>query len=214
MENSANPFEIVSDEELEHAARQLVEFFRAPLQGLAPDQDPKPVFALMLRAFEDPEALIREIVAEARKTSPDQQRADVKVILEMMRSPRKALELIVKDVVPKGVRGKKPKITEIRERQMVGFARALFSAARALVELREAFPKRTVAESLDYLEKDYPLPAAKFRQHTGIITAFFHQIGKLPKSSNTRTRRLVCEIVANEFEISVAYAERWLGPAA
>ncbi len=213
MENPNNPTEITSDEELEDAARKIVELFRSPLRALAPGQDPKVIIGLMSRAIEDPEGLVREMVVEARKTNPDQQREDLRAIFETVRSPRKLLDQLVKDVLPKGVRGKKPKITEIKEKQMISLAQALFPAARFLIDLRQASPKRSVAESVDYLEKDYPLPTARFRKWIRTVEEFFRRVDRLPKPISTQARRLVYEIIAREFEISVDYAERWIGPS-
>ena len=98
----------ISEEEIEQAVTQFIELLCFPLRQLKPGQDPKPIFALMLRAFEDPEGLKRDLIAHARTQDPEKITGDISALADMARSPRKFITDLVKESVPAGTPGKHP----------------------------------------------------------------------------------------------------------
>jgi hypothetical protein len=59
-------YQELSETDIEQAVNQFIELLRLPLRQLQPGEDPKPIFALMLRALDDPEGLKSDLIAHAR----------------------------------------------------------------------------------------------------------------------------------------------------
>jgi hypothetical protein len=203
----------ITDEELEQAAAQYVEMLRMPFRLVEPGGDPKAVITLMLRAFDDPEGLKREIVAHARKEDPAKIKGDVSLIADFIRAPRKFLTDIIKETAPPGTPGKRPQITEAKEQEMIRLGRSLLPAAEALIHLRQSATKRSMKDSIEYLAADFPEQAQLLLTHLSDVEAFFSQPAKQPKSLAARAKKLVFRVLAKQFGITASYAERWLGPS-
>src|SRR5437763_5534506 len=107
------------ERDIEQAVTQFIELLCSPFRQLKPGEDPKPLIALMLRAFEDPEGVKRDLIAYLRTQDPAKIRVDVSALIEMARSPRKFVADFIKDSVPAGTPGKRPQITEAKEQQMI-----------------------------------------------------------------------------------------------
>jgi hypothetical protein len=95
---------------------------------------------------------------------------------------------------------------------MVEMARLLWPAAQALIELSERATKRTLQETLHYIEVDYPEGSQILLTYIESINSYL-LMPDLPKGPNAKARRLICEVVAKKFGISASYAERWVGPS-
>ena len=203
----------ITDEELEQAAAQYVEMLRMPFRLVKSDDDPRAIITLMLRAFEDPEGLKREIVAYAREADPEKIKGDICLIADFVRSPRKFLTDIIKETAPPGTPGKRPQITEAKEQQMVQLGRSLLPAVESLIHLRQSATKRSMKDSIEYLAADFPEQAQMLLAHLNVVEAFFSQTAKQPKSSAARAKQLVFQVLARQFGITASYAERWLGPS-
>lgn len=203
----------LSETDIEQAVTQFIELLRLPLRQLQPGEDPKPIFALMLRALDDPEGLKRDLIAHARLQAPDKIKADVLALASVVRSPRRFITDLVKESVPAGTPGKRPQITEAKEQQMIQLGRSLLPAACALIHLRQSTTRRSIADSVEYLAADFPEQARIFLVHLDAVEAFFSQNAKQPKSAAARAKKLVFQMVAMHFGITASYAERWLGPS-
>lgn len=203
----------ISDEDFEQAAAQYVEILRMPFRLVQPGGDPKAVITLMLRAFEDPEGLKREIVSYAREADPEKIKGDISLITGFVRSPRKFLTDIIKETVPPGTPGKRPQITEAKEQEMIRLGRSLLPAAEALIHLRQSATKRSIKDSIEYLAADFPQQAQLLLANLNAVEAFFLPMAKRPKSSAARAKKLVFQVLAKQFGITASYAERWLGPS-
>jgi hypothetical protein len=204
-----------SDAEIEEAASQFVEMLRWPFEQIRQTTgwlEPKKTFDLLMRAIEDPEGLKRDLIAESHKIDPSQTREGIEFMSFFVRSPRKAVEPMLKDVLPPGTPGKRPQITRENEKQMVRMAQSLWPVVSALIKLREGSSKRTVKESVDYLAADHPLGAQTLLKHIDLVNSLL-MVPEQPKGQKTRTRRLIYLVIAQEFKISPSYAERWLGPS-
>jgi len=205
--------EQVSDEEIEQAAEHFIEMLRMPLRLLNSSEDPKALLALLHRAIDDPEGLKREIVAYARKENPKQLKSDIAIAADFVRSPRKFLMEIIRETAPPGTPGKRPKITEATEQEMIRLGRSLLPAAVALIHLRQSATKRTMRDSVEYLAADFPEQAQILLTHLDAVELFFSQTMKQPKSPTARAKKLVFQVLAKQFGITASYTERWLGPS-
>lgn len=203
----------ITDEEIEQAVTQFIELFRLLFSQLKPGEDPKPIFALMQRALEDPEALKRDLIALVRTQDPEKIKGDMLELSNGLRSPRKFITSLIKDFVPAGTPGKRPQITEAKEQQMIQLGRSLLPAALALIHLRQSATKRTMQDSVEYLAADFPEQAQALLTHLDAVEAFFFQTAKQPKSPAARAKKLVFQVLAKQFGITPSYAERWLGPS-
>ncbi|HEY2234807.1 MAG TPA: hypothetical protein VGK01_15150 [Candidatus Angelobacter sp.] len=201
------------DEEIEQAVTQFIELLCFPFRQLKPGEDPKPIFALMLRALEDPEGLKRDLIAHARSQDPEKIKADISALADMVRSPRKFIADLVKDSVPAGTPGKRPQITEAKEQQMIQLGRSLLPAAEALIHLRQSATKRSIRDSVEYLAADFPEQAQLLLAHLNAVESFFSQKITQPKSSAAKSKKLVFQVLAMHFGITASYAERWLSPS-
>jgi len=201
----------IGDEQLEQAVTQFIELLRLPFQQLKPDEDPKPLVGLMLRAFEDPEGVKRDLIAYLRTQDPAKIRVDVSALMEMARSPRKFIAEFIKDSVPAGTPGKRPQITEAKEQQMIQLGRSMLPAAAALIHLRQSTTKRSIRDSVEYLAADFPEQAQFLLRHLDVLEVFFSGTMKQPKSTAARAKKLVFQVLAKQFGITASYAERWLG---
>jgi soluble cytochrome b562 len=85
--------------------------------------------------------------------------------------------LMLNAELPAGTLGKRPTITLRIEKQIVQAARALWPAAQALVELRKQSSKRNVAESIAYLEADYPEGMRVLAKHIDVLERHFARRG-------------------------------------
>jgi len=209
MDEPESFLETASDEELDRAVTFLVELFGTPLRLANDPQAIEKVFAVMIRAATEPEKLKNELMAEARKSSPEKLREDLAFLVELMRAPRRTVMDIVAPALPPGIPGKKPKVTLSVEKQIVRAAKSLWPVAQALIELRGRTSKRSLEESVRYLEIDYPEGARMLAKHLDAIDkCFAHEQLKRPQ---TKARRLACMVISREFEISDSYAEKWAG---
>lgn len=200
-------------EELEQAVTQFIELLRLPFRQLKPGEDPRSIIALMLRAVEDPESLKRDLIAHARTQDPEKIKGDVSALADMLRSPRKFLSDLIKESVPAGTPGKRPRITEVNEQRMIQLGRSLLPAAEALIRLRQSATKRSIRDSVEYLAADFPEQAQLLSAHLDALEIFFSQTNKQPKSPAARAKKLVFQVIAGNFGITASYAERWLGPS-
>ena len=201
------------ERDIEQAVTQFIELLCLPFRQLKPGEDPKPLIALMLRAFEDPERVKRDLIAYLRTQDPAKIRVDVSALIEMARSPRKFVADFIKDSVPAGTPGKRPQITEAKEQQMIQLGRSLLPAAEALIHLRQSATKRSIRDSVEYLAADFPEQAQLLLFHLDALETFFTETKKQPKSSAARAKKLIFQILARQFGITASYAERWLGPS-
>ena len=201
------------DEAIEQAVTQFIELLRLPLRQLRPGEDLKPVFALMQRAFEDPEGLKRELIARARLQDPEKIKSDISIVNDVLRAPRKFMTTLLKESVPAGIPGKRPQITEAKEQEMIRLGRSLLPAAEALIHLRQSATRRSMKDSIEYLAADFPEQAQLLLAHLNAVEAFFSQTAKQPKSPAARAKKLVFQVLAKQFGITASYAERWLGPS-
>jgi len=203
----------LTDEEIVQAITQFIEVLRFPFQQLKTGEDPKPMFGLMLRALEDPEGLKRDLLAHARSQDPEKIKGDVLALIGMVRSPRKFITDLVKDIVPAGTPGKRPLITEAKEQQMIQLGRSLLPVAEALIRLRQSTTKRSIEDSIEYLAADFPEQAPVLLTHLNDVEGFFSQTTKQPKSAAAKAKKLVFQVLAKRFGITASYAERWIGPS-
>jgi hypothetical protein len=200
------------DDVVEQAVTQFIELLRVPFSQLKPGEDLRPMFALMQRAHENPEALKHDLIALVRTQDPEKIKGDMMELSNGLRSPRKFVTNLIKDFVPAGTPGKRPQITEAKEQQMIQLGRSLLSAAVALIHLRQSATKRTLQDSVEYLAIDFPEQAQLLLTHLDAVETFFSQTAKQPKSSAARAKKLVFQVVAKQFGITASYTERWLGP--
>jgi hypothetical protein len=203
----------ITDEEIEQAITQFIALLRSPLRHLKPGEDPMQVFALMLRAYDDPEGLKRELMAAARKQAPEKIKDDISAWANIARSPRKFITDVMKESIPAGIPGKRPQITEAKEQQMIQMGRSLLPAAKALIHLRQTATRRSIKDSIEYLAADFPEQAQFLLAHLDAVEAFFSQTAKQPKSTAARAKKLVFQVLASQFGITASYAERWLAPS-
>jgi hypothetical protein len=203
----------LTDEDIEQAITQFIEMIRLPFRQLKPGEDPKSFFALMLRALEDPEGLKRDLITYARSQDPEKLKEDVSILTGMERSPRKFITDLIKDFVPAGIPGKRPRITEAKEQQMLQLGRLLLPAAEALIRLRQSATKRSIRDSVEYLAADFPEQAQLLLAHLNTVEGFFSQKINQPKSLVAKAKKLVFQVLAKHFGITASYVERWLGPS-
>jgi len=198
---------------IEQAVAQFIELLRVPFSQLKPGEDLTPIFALMKRAHEDPEALKRDLVILVQTQTPEKIKGDMQYLTNALRSPRKFIMDAIKDAIPAGTPGKRPQITEVKEQQMIQLGRSLLPAALALLHLRQSATKRTLQDSVEYLAADFPEQTPILLTHLDAVEAFFAQTTNQPKSPVARAKKLVFQVLAKKFGITASYAERWLGPS-
>jgi hypothetical protein len=191
----------LTDQEIEQAITQFIEVIRLPFRQLKPGEDPKPFFALMLRALEDPEGLKRDLIAHARSQDPEKIKDDLSILMGVERSPRKFITDLIKDFVPAGIPGKRPQVTEAKEQQMIKLGRLLLPAAVALIHLRQSATKRSMKDSVEYLEADFPEQAQVLLTHLDAVEAFFSQTAKQPKSPAARAKNWFFKLWQSSLEL-------------
>lgn len=206
-------YQQLPDEVIEQAVTQFVEFVRLLFSQLQPGDDPKPIFAVMQQALENPEALKRDLITLVRTQDPEKIKSDALELSNRLRSPRKFVTSLIKDFIPAGTPGKRPQITEAKEQQMIQLGRLLLPAAQALIYLRQSATKRTMQDSVEYLAADFTAQAEILLTHLDAVEAFFSQTTKQPKSPAARAKKLVFQVLAKQFGITASYAERWLAPS-
>lgn len=211
MDSSEQFVDSATEAEIEEIAAFIVSIFRKPIEILGVGKDLRPVLAVLVRAAEDPEGLKRDLISEMHKRSPDEVNSDLAFALDMMRSPRKTFGAVLDEAFAPGTRGKRPKITASKEEQMVRMARSLLPSVRALIALRRTSSRRTVTESVRYLEADFPIESKLLLRQVEVLEKFF-SLDLQSKSAEVQARRLVHQVIGKEFGISASYAARWIGP--
>src|SRR5947209_8047044 len=162
-----------NEEIIEQGVTQFIELLRLPFSQLQAGVDPKPMFALMQRALEHPNALKRDLIILVQAQDPEKIKGDMLELANGLRSPRKFITGLVKDFVPAGTPGKRPQITEAKEQQMIQLGRSLLPAAVALIQLRQSATKRSMEDSIEYLAADFPEQAQLLLSHSAEVEAFF-----------------------------------------
>lgn len=172
MDSSEQFINSATDAEIEEIAAFIVSVFRKPIEILGAGKDLRPILAILVRAAEDPEGLKKDLISEMHKRSPDEVNSDLAFALDMMRSPRKTFGAVLDETFAPGTRGKRPKITASKEEQMVRMARSLLPSVRALIALRVGSSRRTVAESVRYLEADFPIESQLLLRQVEVLENF------------------------------------------
>lgn len=197
----------IPEEEARARARQMIELLRLPL-SLMPEQDLERSLAVMRQAFLEPKVLEDKLVAQIMSnTTVEQFAKDSALLDQMLRAPRRVFSEFAKEL-PRGAAGRTRQATGT-DQELAQFAAWLLPVIQVLVRERIRPTKRSLDETIKYLEADFPEQAQYLLQHFESVEAAFSDAKLLQrKALDGRSKTIAYVLTGNKFGMNRSYALR------